>query len=180
MASFLPGWVIIWEPSVYWESNMRIKIGKGVTLILGLEVFGYPAGGDPWEPPDPNSQHVPSRVGFKVPGMGGGRLGGLELLTPCSLQLKLRPCNTELPRAPQGRLGPRVGREGQGGGGAGCRPAIPGDPASSPEAWKSYLPSEHSRKGLTLRAPSAFIPFRSCQSTVSGKHRVPWGAGRAP
>lgn len=34
--------------------------------------------------------------------MGGGRLGGLELLTPCSLQLKLRPCKTQVPRAPRG------------------------------------------------------------------------------
>lgn len=85
MASFLPGRVIS-EPGVDWGSNMGIKIGKGVTLTLSwARGFGYPgspAGGDPWEPPDPNSQRVSSWVGFKVPGMGGGPVWGLGTSHP--------------------------------------------------------------------------------------------------
>lgn len=54
--------------------------------------------------------------GSRSQGWGAAGLGGLELLTPCSLQLKLRPCKTQVPRAPRGGWVPglagRVREEG--------------------------------------------------------------------
>ena len=97
--------------------------------------------------------------GSRSQGWGAALLGGLELLTPCSLQVKLRPCKTQLLCAPQGRLGPRVGREGQGGGEQAAGRVSLGNRPPHLRPGRATLPSEASRKRLKRRAPAAFTPL---------------------
>lgn len=42
--------------------------------------------------------------------------------------------------------------------GAGCRPGVPGEPASSPEAWKSYPPLGSLQKEAQAEGPGRFYP----------------------
>lgn len=97
--------------------------------------------------------------GSRFQGWGAALFGGLGLLTPCSLQVKLGPCKTQLLCAPQRRLGPQVGREGQGGGAQAAGQVSLGNQPPHLRPGRATLPSEASRKRLKRRAPAALTPL---------------------